>query len=442
MLGMRTGRLRRLATASCALGLGAAVVACGGDDGGTATKDTATQAQGQETSKLQIPQSDSGFPPLDSPDKRATGEPLKFAMISLENSNQGVFPEQRQAGEAAIRYVNTKLGGIAGRPIELEVCKTDGTPAGSSSCANKLLQQQPVAFFGAADFATYQSVPLLERAGVPWIGGLSFGGPEALSKNSFLFAAGSTTVWPSIPQYAVEELGAKNLALTQPTGNPGAEVAAELVRGAIDELGAKQTTVPLDPTAPDVTPQMTQMNASNPDAIVGINTGTQCVALAQARKSLGVKAAFFLPSGCADPRAMEQLGDAAEGIYMPFEVEVPGDKGPDVQLYDAVMKEFAPETPRNEFASTGFQSVMNTYTVLKDMKPDEITSESIIEAFRNARDVPNFMGPKFTCDKPVPAYPSVCNPLQVMAQHRGGEFVPVSEYFDPSKYTNAVKVGG
>jgi branched-chain amino acid transport system substrate-binding protein len=449
--GSLGGRLRRGLAVAGAVATVGLVAACGsssdgGSTGGTSAPSTGgastSASTGGGASAVKIPQSDGGFPAIDSADKAPTGQPLKFAMISQENSASGSFPEQRQAGEAAIKYVNTKLGGIAGRPIQLSVCKTDGQPATSASCANKLLRENPVAFIGASDFATFQSLPLLQKAGVAFIGGLSFGGPEALLPNSFLFISGSTTAWPAIPQYAIQKTGAKTIALTEPTGNPGAKIAADLVRNAAEMLGATTKTVSLDPSAADVTPQITELNAGNPDAIVGINTGTQCVALAQARKSLGVKADFYLPGGCSDPKQIAQLGDAANGIYMPFEVAVPGDDGADVQLYDAAMKQWAPETARNEFAASGFQSVMNIYTVLNTMKPDAITPAAIIKAFQGARGVHNFMGPDFSCDKPVPAYPSVCNPKQMMAQYQGDKFVPMSDFYDPSKFVKLSAASG
>ena len=98
-----------------------------------------------------------------------TGDPIVLAMISQE-SGPAAIPDARLAAEAAVDYVNTELGGAAGRPLQLETCVTDGSPEQSSACANQLLESDPVAFVGQSELGTSGSVPIIEQAGVPLIG--------------------------------------------------------------------------------------------------------------------------------------------------------------------------------------------------------------------------------------------------------------------------------
>jgi branched-chain amino acid transport system substrate-binding protein len=427
---------------ACAVFVALALAACGsssssssaGSSGG-ASSGTATDTSSASAS---VPQSNGGFPPLSAADKNATGSPLTFGMISLSQSSEANFSEETAAAQAAAQYVNTKLGGINGHPIKISVCQTDGTPATSAACANKLIQQRPVAFFGDADLATFASEPLINKAGLAYIGGVGFGGPEDILPNSFQFEGGSTMLWPAIGEYAVKNLGAKKLSETVPTGNPFAAIASNLVAGAAEHGGMPKSSikvVPLDPTAADVTPQVEAMNSTSPDAMVGVNTGTQCVALAQAKQSLGVTAKFFLPAGCADPQQIKQMGSAANGIYMPFEVWVPGDNGSDAKLFTAAMAKYSPKVLMNEFTASGFQQVMNTYEVLSKVK-GAITAAAIIKAFDNARNMHNFLGPNFSCTHEVKAYPAVCDPKEIMFQYDNGTWKPVSSFFDPAAYTN------
>ncbi|MCH2409153.1 MAG: hypothetical protein MK190_08280, partial [Acidimicrobiales bacterium] len=46
-------------------------------------------------------------------------DPVLVGLINMENSPAGSFPEARVAIEAAADWVNSELGGINGRPIEL-----------------------------------------------------------------------------------------------------------------------------------------------------------------------------------------------------------------------------------------------------------------------------------------------------------------------------------
>ena len=97
------------------------------------------------------------------------GEPIVLAIIAQERG-PAALPDSRLAAEAAIKYVNTELGGAAGRPLQLESCITDGSPEQSSACANQLLEKHPVAFVGESELGTAGSVPIIEKAGVPLVG--------------------------------------------------------------------------------------------------------------------------------------------------------------------------------------------------------------------------------------------------------------------------------
>lgn len=440
--GRRRPRAHVVRLAGCAILAGLTLAACGSSGGGSGATSASGGSSGSSGSSApaaaHVPQSNGGLPSLSAPDKKATGSPLTFAMISLQQSSQASYVEETQAAQAAANYVNTKLGGIKGHPIKITVCPTDGTGATSAACANRLIQQHPVAFFGDSDLATFASLPLINKAHLAYIGGVGFGGPEDILPNSFQFLGGSTMLWPAIGEYATKYLHAHSLAETQPTGNPYAAIASNLVAGAALKGGISHSNiknVPLDPTAADVTPQVSAMNAISPDVAVGVNTGTQCVSLAQARQSLGMTAKFFLPSGCSDPQQIKQMGSAANGIYMPFEVQVPGDNGPDVQLYLSAMKKYSPHSKMDEFTAAGFQEVINTYEVLSKAK-GAITPSAVIDAFNHARNMHNFMGPKFSCNHEVKAYPAVCDPDEIMYQYDNGQWKAVSGFFDPAAYTN------
>src|ERR1700690_1520807 len=83
--------------------------------------------------------SNSGNLPLLGPVKQASGAPIKIGYI---DDGQGVGVDTRPevaAAEAAVKYVNEHLGGVAGRPLELVECATNLTPAGGTDRANKMM---------------------------------------------------------------------------------------------------------------------------------------------------------------------------------------------------------------------------------------------------------------------------------------------------------------
>ena len=66
-------------------------------------------------------------------------DPIRVGLLNQENSPAGSFPEARAAVEAAVRWVNEELGGVNGRPVELEVCVTDFTVERSQACAQQMV---------------------------------------------------------------------------------------------------------------------------------------------------------------------------------------------------------------------------------------------------------------------------------------------------------------
>ena len=81
----------------------------------------------------------------------ADGEPIVLGMINQENTPVGSYPELSSATRAAIEFVNAELGGVNGRPLELEVCNTEFSPEGSTSCAQQFVQAGVPAVLGGID---------------------------------------------------------------------------------------------------------------------------------------------------------------------------------------------------------------------------------------------------------------------------------------------------
>ena len=71
----------------------------------------------------------------------ASGEPIRLGMVNQETGAAGAFPELSRASQAAIDFINAELGGVDGRPLTLDVCDTQFSPAGSQACAQRMIQR-------------------------------------------------------------------------------------------------------------------------------------------------------------------------------------------------------------------------------------------------------------------------------------------------------------
>ena len=111
-------------------------------------------------------------------------------------------PELIDGAEAATDYVNNQLGGIGGRPIQLESCTTDYTAPRLTACANELFQKQPLIIIPGPDAGALTVQATFDATGIPLIGGASFTPPEYTSPSRALFNGWSASLFPAMVHFA------------------------------------------------------------------------------------------------------------------------------------------------------------------------------------------------------------------------------------------------
>lgn len=338
-------------------------------------------------------------------------------MVNQENAPVGSFPEARTAAQAAVAHVNDDLGGVNGRRLHLEVCTTSGTPESSQACAQKLVAKHPVAVLGGVDLGAAASLPVFEKAGIPYIGGSPALGEELTAPNAWMLAGGVVADLLGQAEYALDVLKVKKVGalyvdlpglLTTVVG------AAQIVLKAKGVGDVKLVAEKSD--AADFTPALTAATAGNPDVVFVVFPAQSCARIMAARRSLGVKAKMFYPSACASQGVVDAAGPAADDAYfgtayLPF-----GDPSPEVATWKAEAKAAKPSV----LSQAGFAVVMDLYALLKDGAD---TPAAVTAALGGSKDHAGFMSHPYTCDRQqVPLLGAVCNPHVRMLQYRGGRF--------------------
>jgi branched-chain amino acid transport system substrate-binding protein len=147
---------------------------------------------------------------------------------------------------------------------------------------------------------------------------------------------------------------------------------------------------------------------------------------------LGITAQIYLVGSCAAPTIAEQIGpEAVEGKI--FNIEGPnGEDDPEADIYfDVIAKYGDPQLSAVSAATVSFRGVMNLYTALVELGPDDISRSSIITHLRQQKDHPSFTGHAYTCDgKQLPDLPAICAPQQILVQRQGDGVVPVTDWID------------
>jgi branched-chain amino acid transport system substrate-binding protein len=346
---------------------------------------------------------------------------IVLGMINQEDAPVGSFPEVREAAQAAAAHVNDDLGGVNGHPLRLEVCRTTGTPESSAACANSLLAKQPVAVLGGVDLGAAASLPVFEKAGIPYVGGTPALGEELTSSAAWMTAGGVVADLLGEADYALGTLKVKKVGALY-VDLPGVLTtvigAAEIVLRAKGVTDVKLVAAKAD--AADFAPSVKAATAGNPDAVIVLFPAQTCARIMSAARSLNVKARMFYPSACASQAVVDAAGPAAENAYfasayLPFD-----DPSPQVATWKAEAKVSKPSA----LSQAGFSVAMNVYDLLKDGTD---TPAALTAKLRAAVDHSGYMAHPYTCDrKQVPLMSAVCNPNVRLLQYKGGRFVDVT----------------
>lgn len=360
----------------------------------------------------------------------ADGEPIVLGMINQENTPVGSYPELSSATRAAIEFVNAELGGVNGRPLELEVCNTEFSPEGSTSCAQQFVQAGVPAVLGGIDvFGT--GIETLEENEIPFVGGIPVSAPAMRSANSFQWSGGTWGATIAFADHAATEVGAESVAIVYPDYGPISD-SAEYGRTTLEQLGVTDVVmVPYPITATDLTSPIQAANSSSPDAILMLAADTGCTGAFDGLQTVGVTAQVYMVGACAAPRIIDGAGpEKTEGTI--FNVEGPIDRSEDnvdFSLYQAVAQEYGDGFDPVGAGTVTFRSFMNLYRVLLGLDAEDLTPEAITAALAAQDEAPSFMGHPSTCDQQqLAGLPAVCSPQQILARLTDGELEQLGDW--------------
>jgi len=359
--------------------------------------------------------------------QKAGGSPLVVGFINQENAAAGSFPEVRTDAEAAVRYVNTRLGGVRGHPLKLETCATDGSPESSQACANRLRLKNPIAVLGGLDLGAAASIPVFDSAGIPYVGASPTLGDELTASAAFMLTGGAAADLLGQAQYVTDTLHVKKVAVVY-IDLPG--LLATAVEVAKDVLGKKGVTdvklVAEKADTADFTPALNDVARNNPDVILAVFPPQGCSRIMAARKALSIKAKVMFPGACAAQSVIDASGGGGDGAYFTSGFLAYDGSDPDVVTYRDERKKFGAKEPPSALAQAGFGEVMDLHDVLAAMTLD-INPSTVIAALRTTKDHRGFMSHPYTCDRQqVFLLSAVCNANVRLLQYGDGHFTDVA----------------
>jgi branched-chain amino acid transport system substrate-binding protein len=386
---------RRILAVALLVGLGTAV-ACSDDD---------TTSSGDGSG------SDLGDTTATSGGTEATGEPIGVGFV---NSEGGAFsvPELRVGNEVAEDYINTRLGGVEGRPLQVTRCATDGSPEASIDCANQFVEAGVVAVVEGTDLGGDAMLPILADAGVPLVGHVQFGPARMFDENSTYFGAAALAYGAAALQFYADE-GAESVTWFLPDEPSSHAFTDGSLEPTSEALGIDYTTVYYDPASPNWAVLAATAVAEDPDVSGSIAaTDAQCAEMIGALRDAGYQGRI-LAASCVG--LYDALGDDAVGVDTDADHWHPGDldsapaaKQAELEEYGAVMRDAGHEDLIAGNAVISFADLINLTRIMATID-GPIEGTSVAGALRATTDFDSYVGPTISCDRSVLPGNSACS---------------------------------
>ncbi len=257
----------------------------------------------------------SGFAHAQTPTAK---EPLKFGLAMPLTGSQALFgADQAKAAQWAVQDINAK-GGIDGHPLEMILLDTQADPRVAINAVNRLINVEKVPVFGTAWSAVVKAVaPIANRAQVLELS-VGANSPDIAKLGDYVY-----TTYPladvdirAQARYAIDTLKKKTAAVLYIHNDSGVE-GGRVYRDSFTEAGGKVVAFEAyDAQATDYTAAILKVRSANPDVIHIQGLVSDLPQVIGQLRQLGLKQPISTYSAGYNPKVIEQLGAAAEGLLV------------------------------------------------------------------------------------------------------------------------------
>ena len=344
------------------------------------------------------------------PSDAAQGDPVKIGFVSTEGGAVVSLPEMREGAEAAVQYINNNGGGLAGRPIELVVCKQQEEPTSATACANQFVEEQVAAVLSPGTSQGPAIVPIVIGASIPYVTLNGVAPIELTSPDVASLSAGLSGTLTAAATAAQQE-GMQKFTMFASDGGGIAGMIDQMGKPIFQAFGVDLTVVPIPLGTPDPTPVVTAGLSDNPDGMSFIGDAATCTSVLKTVQTTAPTLKKVLIPTCLDENVVKAVGiDSVQGNIGITATDYLSDR-PDAVLYRSVFARYAPDLSVTGYGSSGYQTVM-ALTAATDGITGDVNAASIRDALRTAQNVemPAGGGITFTCDgSAFPMMPSICS---------------------------------
>ncbi len=348
----------------------------------------------------------------------SSGAPIKLMTIGPLSAPQFSLPSIPVGAQIAVNEING-AGGVDGHKLQLITCNDQNNPNTAAQCARQAINEKVTAVVGGLEDFDLQIMPLLQQAGIPWIGLTT--PDDYTSNNLFLLGGEGAPTFTGIG-LALAQQGCKKIEVIVTAAAGTEKINAKQIAAGIRAGGAQVAgafTVPAN--AVDLASTVAAARSAGAECIGSGTSPVQSGPLITAVNA-GPKLKLAFASGGLPDVVLKQLGKAANGVlapagYLPFT----STEGVVAQLKQKIQAQY-PKVPLDQFAETGYASVKAVAQAAKGLT--NITAPSLASALTKLAGFDTGLGPvvDFSTPNPIRGFPRVFNPKVFVWVAKNGDY--------------------
>ncbi|MCX4754461.1 ABC transporter substrate-binding protein [Kitasatospora purpeofusca] len=299
-------------------------------------------------------------------DAASNGGDLTVMTWAPSGTGSADRPGMTALAEAIGKDLNVK-GGLGGRRLNVITCNEHNTSDGAKACAQQAVDAKAVAVLGSYSQFGDDFMPVLERAGIPLVGGYGLSQPEFSSPLSYPVGGGMPALIGGSGRQLVEA-GCKAVSLIRPD-TPAGDNLLGYLGNALKPAGIKLLDVKAPEKSNDYSPVVRKA--------IGTDQAGNCVTSALGAEPTGNLLDAFRRTGAKNTRIASVIGSVQQSVVD----STGGDSGPlsgafvtgwyppeSAKIWDGLRTVIRADSGRHiDAADPGVQTTWVAYEVFKQV---------------------------------------------------------------------------
>jgi ABC-type branched-subunit amino acid transport system substrate-binding protein len=297
-------------------------------------------------------------------------------------------------------------GGINGQQVDVITCNDQYSPNVAAACARQAVADKVVAVVAPYEEFAAQILPILQAAGIPYIGNTLASSDDGTNPDSFPRDGGVAVNFAGMA-LAMVNAGCKKIGMLVLGGVAVTELAAQIVQkvAVAKHVGFAQASVASG--EPSFSAPVAALTGKGVDCIgMSLAPAMGPVAVSAIRQS-GQHITIAASTAQFTIDSLKAMGPQADGILLAGNEYLPTSDVPGVNDLKAAMAKYTPGQSLQDIFGVGGWAAGTMLTTEMQMIKGPITAAAVLAAFGHASDVSTdgLYGPlDFAAPSPLPVY--------------------------------------